>query len=107
MDGYITRGEHEEFRHTIDERDRRQDARIEALEASITQLSELTASVKDLAKSMRQMSTEQAAQGERLEALEKKPFKRLTQAGSTAMTALITAGVTAIVTALITWAVTL
>ena len=70
MDDPITRAEHEEFRRRIEEENKRQDRRLELLEHTVQQISDLTTSVKKLAVSMEGMLREQEKQGTRLETLE-------------------------------------
>ena len=70
MEDTISRKEHDEFARRIDEENERQNKRIEILENTVRQVSELTASVKVLATNMDHMLTEQKKQGERLERLE-------------------------------------
>ena len=70
MDNPITRAEHEEFRRRIEEENKRQDCRLELLEHTVQQISDLTTSVEKLAVSMEGMLREQEKQGTRLETLE-------------------------------------
>ena len=70
MDTPITRAEHEEFRRRLEEENKRQDKRIELLEANVEKMGALTASVEKLAQSMEGMLKEQEKQGKRLETLE-------------------------------------
>lgn len=70
MDNPITRAEHEEFRRRIEEENKRQDRRLELLEHTVQQISDLTTSVEKLAISMEGMLREQEKQGTRLEMLE-------------------------------------
>lgn len=70
MDSPITRAEHEEFRRRIEEENKRQDRRLELLEHTVQQISDLTTSVEKLAVSMEGMLREQEKQGTRLETLE-------------------------------------
>ncbi len=70
MDTSITRAEHEEFRKRLEEENRRQDRRIELLEASVREIGALTTSVEKLALSVESMVKEQEKQGNRLEVLE-------------------------------------
>ena len=70
MDNPITRAEHEEFRRRIEEENKRQDRRLEMLEHTVQQISDLTTSVEKLAVSMEGMLREQEKQGTRLETLE-------------------------------------
>lgn len=70
MDDTISRSEHEEFAKRIEERDKRQDRRIEILEENTRQIGALTVSVEKLAQSVETMCKEQEQQGKRLRALE-------------------------------------
>ena len=70
MDDPITRAEHEVFRRRIEEENKRQDRRLELLEHTVQQISDLTTSVEKLAVSMEGMLREQEKQGTRLETLE-------------------------------------
>ena len=70
MDNPITRAEHEEFRRRIEEENKRQDRRLELLEHTVQQISDLATSVEKLAVSMEGMLREQEKQGTRLETLE-------------------------------------
>lgn len=70
MDNPITRAEHEEFRRRIEEENKRQDRRLELLEHTVQQISDLTTSVEKLAVRMEGMLREQEKQGTRLETLE-------------------------------------
>lgn len=70
MDDTISRSEHEEFAKRIEERDKRQDRRIEILEENTRQIGALTVSVEKLAQSVEAMCKEQEQQGKRLQTLE-------------------------------------
>lgn len=70
MDGGISRAEHDEFARRIEERDRRQDKRIEILEENTKQIGALTVSIEKLAQSVEAMVKEQEQQGKRLRTLE-------------------------------------
>ena len=70
MENPITREEHEEFRRRLEEENKRQDRRLELLEHTVQQISDLTTSVEKLAVSMEGMLREQEKQGTRLETLE-------------------------------------
>lgn len=67
---YVGREEHTEFARRIQEEEHRQNRRIELLEESVKQNTELTLSVEKLANNMENMANEQMRQGKRLEALE-------------------------------------
>lgn len=76
MDTPLTRAEHEEFRRLMDtenkrlaEEDRRQNRRLDDLEETVRQIGDLTASVKELAVSMKNMSKVQEQQGADIEEL--------------------------------------
>lgn len=109
---YVTRAEHEEFRRSIDintqridEHNKRQDARIGELEQTVKDIHEMTSQIKELSVNMNRMYEEQQKQGERLEALESKPIKKMNAVGSTIRTALITAIISSTVSAFVTWLV--
>ncbi len=70
MDGGISRAEHDEFARRIEERDKRQDKRIEILEENTKQIGALTVSIEKLAQSVEAMVKEQEQQGKRLQTLE-------------------------------------
>lgn len=72
---YVTWEIHNEFEKRLDAENKRQDARIGELEATVKQISELVASVKVLAVNMENMTTEQKRTSERLSDLEKQPAK--------------------------------
>lgn len=76
MDTPITRAEHEEFsrrmeaEHTrLTDEDKRQNRRIDELEETVRQIGDLTASVKELAVSMKNMTKVQEQQGNDIEEL--------------------------------------
>lgn len=72
MEEMISRSEHEEFARRIDQENTRQNHRIQTLESTVAQISELASSVKTLAVNMENMLKEQTRQGERLESLEQR-----------------------------------
>ena len=72
MDTPITRAEHEEFRRRMEDENKRQDARLAALEDSVKEIQSLANSVASLAGSMERMTKEQEKQGKRLESLEQR-----------------------------------
>lgn len=88
MDNPITRAEHEEFRRRIEEENKRQDRRLELLEHTVQQISDLTTSVEKLAVSMEGMLREQEKQGTRLETLEDSDgamWRKIVAYGATAL----------------------
>lgn len=70
MDDVIERHEFEQYEQRMEEEHRRQNRRIELLEANTTQISALANSVEKLALSLQSMVKEQEQQGKRLEVLE-------------------------------------
>ena len=78
MDGdYISRHEHEEFRRSMDaehqrleDENKRQNHRLDALERTVEQVAAISTSVEKLALNMENMLKEQVSQGKRLETLE-------------------------------------
>lgn len=78
MDGdYISRHEHEEFRRSmeaenqrLEDENRRQNHRLDALERTVEQVAAISTSVEKLALNMENMLKEQVSQGKRLETLE-------------------------------------
>ena len=70
MDTPITRAEHEEFRRRMEDEHKRINWRLGALEETVRQIGELTASVQSLAQSVEQMAQSQSRQETRLEELE-------------------------------------
>lgn len=70
MDTAITRAEHEEFKRRIEEENKRQDRRLELLEANTKRIESMNTSIEKLAVNMENMLAEQLRQGSRLEALE-------------------------------------
>lgn len=91
MDEHITRREHEEFVKRMDEANERQSKRISILETDIRQIGELTAAVKELAASMKGMSSEQEKQGKRLETLEKRDGDKWRKVVETVITVVVSA----------------
>lgn len=74
---YISRHEHEEFRHTmeienkrLEDENNRQNHRLEALEKTVEQIADISKSVEKLALNMENMLKEQISQGQRLNELE-------------------------------------
>ena len=76
MDTFVTKEVHEEFVKRMEEEDRRQNKRIEIIEAKQSQISELVTSVKVLAINVENIAKEINEQGLRLREIEGKPAKR-------------------------------
>lgn len=73
MDEFITRPEHDEFSRRIDEEQHRQNRRIDELEKTTKQISQLTLSVEKMACNMEVMTKEISRQGVCLEKIESEP----------------------------------
>lgn len=89
MDEYITRAEHTEFCTRLDAENNRQNRRIEILEGTTKQISELTTSVQKLAMSVESMVKEQSRQGERLETLENRDGEMWRKVSGYVLTAIL------------------
>lgn len=89
MDEYITRAEHTEFCVRLDAENNRQNRRIEILEGTTKQISELTTSVQKLAMSVESMVKEQSRQGERLETLENRDGEMWRKVSGYVLTAIL------------------
>lgn len=70
---YVSKEVHEEFARRIEAEDERQNKRLAKLEDAVSQMTELTVSVKELAANMANMAKEQSKFGDRLETIEAKP----------------------------------
>ena len=90
---FVTLGVHNEFARRIDEENNRQNHRIENLESTVHQISELTSTVKELAVNMGNMVKEQEKQGKRLEVLEGRDGEKWRTVISHIITLLVGAGV--------------
>nr|DAM60997.1 MAG TPA: hypothetical protein [Herelleviridae sp.] len=101
MPEYITREEHEEFRKRMEDEDHRQNRRIEIAEESIRQISDLTASVREMAVNMGNMAEQMGKQNDRLDVLEKEPVNQFHTIRTAVLTAIITCVATAVVSAVI------
>lgn len=89
MEDMISRKEHEEFARRIDEENSRQNHRIEELEESVRQISELTATIRELAVNMKNMMEEQTRQGKRLEVIESRDGEKWRTVVSYVITAVV------------------
>lgn len=70
MENGISRQEHDEFSRRMEDEHKRINHRIGNLEEEVRQIGELTASVRQLAESVKDMADTQARQEKRLETLE-------------------------------------
>ena len=93
MEG-ISREEHEEFARRIEDERKRTNHRLGALEETVRQIGQLTASVEKLALSVESMAKTQARQGERLEELESRDGKMWRKVSSYVVTMLVGAIIT-------------
>ena len=75
MDEYIRREEHDEFSRRMEEEHRRTNKRLELLEENVQQLTDLTASVRELTVSVGNLAEKQGDMISRVDALEKEPAK--------------------------------
>lgn len=73
MDEFLTIKVHDEFAKRIEAEEQRQNHRLNDLEATLHQLTDLTVAVKEMAVSMSAMKDTLEAQGKRLEEIEKEP----------------------------------
>lgn len=89
MDSAITRAEHEEFRKRLEDWGKRQDKRLELLEANVRDMGALTTSVEKLATNIESMVKEQERQGKRLEILENRDGEMWRKIVGYAITAVI------------------
>mgnify|MGYP004622567981 FL=1 len=90
---YITRQEHAEFVKRMEEADRRQDARIKALEDLTKQVSSLTISINKMTINIEGMVTEMKVQGERLDKLEGRDGEKWRTVSSYILTLIVGAAV--------------
>ncbi|MCI8284375.1 MAG: hypothetical protein HFE90_03790 [Firmicutes bacterium] len=89
MDTSISRAEHEEFKLRLEEKNKRQDKRIELLEESTRRIELLTTSVEKLAMNMENMLKEQEQQG----ALESRDGEKWRQVSGYCLTLIVGAAV--------------
>lgn len=89
MDTPISRAEHEEFCRRMEDTHRRQDKRLELLEESVREISDLTTAVAKLAQNVESMVKEQSKQGERLETLERQDGEMWRKVVGYAVTAIV------------------
>lgn len=91
---FVSQAEYRERMARIEDEDRRQNHRLEKLEGVVESLSELTASVREMAVTLASMQNELEKQGKRLETIEDEPAEKWHKATWTIVTVLITAAVT-------------
>lgn len=96
MDSAISRAEHEELRRSMElanenlaSENRRQNRRIDVLEENAKQNTAMVANVERLAVNMENMLKVQEAQGERLEALERRDGEKWRSAAGYVITVIL------------------
>ena len=97
MSEYITEEVHKEFATRVDAENQMQNQRIDKLEETVKEIQRLTIAVERMAVSMEAMTKEIAAQGQRLDAIEKEPADKWKNAVWIVVSALIAAAVGALV----------
>lgn len=70
MEEYISRNEHDEFCKRMEDEDKRQNRRLDILEANVLEMGQLTTTVAKLAMNMESMLKTQEQQEKRLSVLE-------------------------------------
>ena len=90
---YLPEAVHEEFARRMEEKDKRQDKRLELLEEGQKELRELSVSLAKMAVSVEAMAKELKAQGERLERIEAEPGDKWRKAVWIVITSLVSAAV--------------
>lgn len=90
----ISRGEIEVLFGRVNDENNRQNRRLDRLEEQGEKLTELIASVREIALSIKGMQEEQAKQGERLAAIEQEPAEKWRAVVKTVITVLVTAAIT-------------
>lgn len=90
-DQYLKKEVHEIFAEKVDAENQRQNARIEKLESIVTQVNELTLSVKELAINMDGTLKQLALQSERLQTIEKRDGENWRKIVGTAITVVVSA----------------
>lgn len=98
---YVTWDVHNEFSHRIDDENKRQNVRLEALERGLQEVSKITVEVSRIATSVEQMVKELEKQGTRLDEIEKKPAKRWDVVITGAISAIVGAIIAALLSGVI------
>ena len=94
----MTRSEVETLIGRVTDENNRQNKRIDRLEEQGEKLTELIASVREIALSIKGMQEEQTRQGERLAAIEQEPAENWKAVVKTVITALVSAAITFLIT---------
>lgn len=90
----MSRGEIETLFGRVNDENARQNKRLDRLEEQGEKLTELIASVREIALSIKGMQEEQAKQGARLEKIEEQPADNWRAIVKTVITVLVTAAIT-------------
>ena len=93
MDDYVTRPEYAEAMKRIEAEESRQNHRLEKLDEQMGTLTELVASVREIAISIKNMQADLTKQGERLEKIEQEPADNWKKAVWLVVAALIGFGI--------------
>ena len=93
MDDYVTRPEYAEAMKRIEAEESRQNHRLEKLDEQMGTLTELVASVREIAISIKNMQADLTKQGERLEKIEQEPADNWKKAVWLGVAALIGFGI--------------
>lgn len=89
MEDVISRAEHEEFSRRMEDEHKRISRRLSDIEGSVREIGELTASVRQLAESVKDMAKTQEKQGERLGELENRDGEMWRKVSSYVLTTII------------------
>ena len=89
MDVYMTVVQHDEYAKRMDDEHKRQNKRIDKLEANQQHINDLTLSVKELALSVKSLAEEKKDHDERIGALESRDGEKWRDAMKTIMTVII------------------
>ncbi len=100
MEEYVTRMEYDEHSRRMEDEHKRINRRMEIVEENIRQIGELTASVREMAVSMKNMAKEQGKMVERIDCLEEEPRKNWSALKTGLLSALAGAAGTGIIAAI-------
>ena len=101
MSEFVTIEVHKEFAQRVDDENKRQNIRLDALERGLQEIGKITINVERLATQMETLTKEISKQGERLEGIEQKPAKRWDVVITGAISAIVGALMAAMMTGLI------
>ena len=101
MSEFVTIEVHKEFAQRVDDENKRQNIRLDALERGLQEIGKITINVERLATQMETLTKEISKQGERLEGIEQKPAKRWDVVITGAISAIVGALMSAMMTGLV------